>query len=189
MARISTVGRRLAIAAGAALVLLGAAAPSGCQPETKPTSTLLGWASHSSVPAALAEPPCPPGEAWGYPIDGHRQKWGFRIDAEDPTQWLSLRPCLTFASGAVTSIGDTGFTIYTSSGDVTGTAAGVRESLGFDIEAGVVVLQITGGTKAYRSASGALYLLTCQRGAQFVHASIRATEPNPGAFCSRYIES
>lgn len=187
MAKDQTIRRRLLLMAGAALLAIGAAAPSGCQPATKPTSTLLGWASHSSVPAPLAEPPCPPGEAWGYPIEGHRQKWGFRIDAEDPMQWLSLRPCLTFASGALTSIGDGTFTIYTSSGNVTGTAAGVRESLGFDIEEGNIELEITGGTKAYRNATGTLFLDTCQRGFQFIYAEIRTT-PQQG-HCERFIEA
>lgn len=178
--------RRVAVLAGAALVLVGATAPSSCQPPTKPTSTLLGSASHSSIPAALADPPCPVHEDPIAPVQGSRQKWGFRITAADPTEWLSLRPCLTFASGALTSIEDTGFTIYTSSGDVHGTAAGVRESLGSDIEAGVTTLRITGGTKAYRSATGTLYLLTCQRGSTFVHASIRATSPGIGP-CERFV--
>ncbi|MEZ5180324.1 MAG: hypothetical protein R2702_00340 [Acidimicrobiales bacterium] len=171
--------RRLLLAIGGALLLVGAAAPSGCQPATKPMSTLHGKVTHTSVPQPLAEPPCPPGDAGGYPIEGVRQKWGFRIAAADPTEWLSLRPCLTFASGALTSIGDTTFTIYTESGEVTGTAAGVKESIGFDLDVFSVELTVTSGSAAYREASGPLYLRGCMRGTFVISGRLSATDGSP----------
>lgn len=190
MAKDRTVRRRVLLVAASALVVIGAAAPSGCQPATKPLSTIYGKATHSSVPAPLSDPPCPLEEAWGIPIQGIREKWGFRIAAADPNEWLSLRPCLTFGSGALTTIHDTPFTIYTESGDVTGTASGVRESLGFDVDMYSVALTITSGTKAYRDASGTIYLAGCQRGGRFVSSEIRRDRPADSmAYCARFIES
>jgi hypothetical protein len=188
MAKDRIVRRWAAPLALGLVVLLAVGGLTGCQPATEPLSTLYGKASHSSVPAPLATPPCPPGEVGGLPIEGVRQKWGFRIAAADPSEWLSLRPCLTFASGALTSIGDAPFTLYTASGDVTGTAAGVMESLGGDVDAYSVTLTITGGTKAYRQATGRIFLVGCRLGGRFVSSELRADVP-PGATnaCNRFL--
>ncbi len=170
--------RRLVLLVGSALLLVGASAPTSCQPEAKPMSTLYGKVTHASIPAPLDDPPCPLGEAWGYPIEGHREKWGFRIAAADPNEWLSLRPCTRFEYSVVSSLSDTAFTLYTATGDVTGTAAGAMESADGDgVDAYYVQLTVTGGTKAYREASGELYLIGCRQGQTFGRGELRKDRP------------
>ena len=111
--------RRLAMVLGGALLLLGATTPSSCQPPAKAMSTLYGDVTQGSHDAGVADPTCPLADGHLGPDRGVRQKWGARIGAADPKEWLSIRPC-TVWSGMVTDTFTTGpFTIYTASGDVT----------------------------------------------------------------------
>jgi hypothetical protein len=179
MGRRAMVIRRMGLIAGGVLLLIGASMPSSCRPTAKPLSSLYGEAAYSRTATALSDPPCPPGEAWGYPVEGVRQKWGFLVAGAGATSWLTLRPCVTFASAAGSTVADTSFRIVTPSGSVSGSASGFLEVIeGADgVDALTVVLTVSSGTRSYREARGELYLVGCTQGGTFSGVELRADRP------------
>lgn len=174
--------RKVGLLGVAAFVLMGASTPSACTPKPVSLQPVLGASTVGGSSAADPGTTCPlidPKDG-GAKYRGVAAKWGERIAAKDPKEWLSLHLCYEKGGrGGVERVSTGTFTVYTTSGNLKGTVtSGLLATDAvprrFDFS-----MKITSGSGAYTGATGTLLSAGCMTSTQQVIAGWLNTTRQP----------